>query len=480
MLVALHSLPRRAALRLRRPGGGDSSAAQLRRHFAQGAQLLARPRAAVPRPRGPLARAAVDEADHAIALNPRDAAPPILMALALDLQGHRLPALRALDAALAPLLARLLEPRKRGDALALHHCHRLDQAAVDLSTRRHSLAHCRLPEPGEPRRDPPPPRFRRPSHRGASRRRRPPLPLTPARNAEPPRALASAPAAPSLVGPPRVASPLLLVVSQRRRHLKPEPNAAVPIRIARTRSAIRPTVRRPARGGLALGLLREVLQRCFPRHWQVGGAGAGEHCRVRELELGRGRGGQWQRGSKQGRGPRSWRREPGAPGGGRGASGHWTPSPSSPSPPLPFPAPIFPPPRSGCRIPQGRGPSAPLAMAVVQPCHRRGQGCRETAATDPASSQAQVIHGRGRSLTAALIQGGGSLEEGATPLARGGKKEAWEGAPAREDPRRRRGLGGSSGHGRNAKCRCNWAAEEPLGGGRRGGGGSAARRACPR
>ena len=43
LLVALHTLPRRAALRLRRSDvGGCPSTAQSSQQFAQGAQLLAR------------------------------------------------------------------------------------------------------------------------------------------------------------------------------------------------------------------------------------------------------------------------------------------------------------------------------------------------------------------------------------------------------------------------------------------------------
>lgn len=68
---------RGGAVRTATPAAGSgSSADQSRRHFTQGAQLLTSARAAAPKPSARLARAAVADADRAVALNDGNAGHP--------------------------------------------------------------------------------------------------------------------------------------------------------------------------------------------------------------------------------------------------------------------------------------------------------------------------------------------------------------------------------------------------------------------
>ncbi|CAA3025478.1 Tetratricopeptide repeat-containing domain [Olea europaea subsp. europaea] len=138
IVYALHSLPKRALTKLRSKARPNT---QIHRHFIQGAQFLSRARSSKNKSTAfNFAKSATNEADKALALEPKDPAAHILKAMALDLMGHKNSALKSLDLALSPPAVRMLADRERGDALfkraqlqvGLNRKRRVDSAIDDL------------------------------------------------------------------------------------------------------------------------------------------------------------------------------------------------------------------------------------------------------------------------------------------------------------------------------------------------------------
>nr|GMC54375.1 Tetratricopeptide-like helical [Ipomoea batatas] len=138
MFLLMHNVPQKFFSKLRLRNRADI---QAKRHFIQGAQLLAQAKAAKDRSTTTkLAKSAESEADTAIAMDPKDAAAHILKALALEVLGFKTSALDAIDAALSPAVAKSLSDPERADALfkraelrlAASRRGRVDSAVEDL------------------------------------------------------------------------------------------------------------------------------------------------------------------------------------------------------------------------------------------------------------------------------------------------------------------------------------------------------------
>ncbi len=138
MFIAIQKLPREALTKLRTK---HRATLQTNRHFVHGSHLLARARSTNHRTQSQAhAKSALIEAEKALSLSPKDPAPQLLKALALDLMGHKVSALKSLDLALSPPRVRSLSESERGDALvkraelklAMNRRRRVDSAVDDL------------------------------------------------------------------------------------------------------------------------------------------------------------------------------------------------------------------------------------------------------------------------------------------------------------------------------------------------------------
>ncbi|CAL1395482.1 unnamed protein product [Linum trigynum] len=116
MFLYSHGIPQKIYAKLRQRA--LAADAESKRQFVRGAQLLSQARrSSTSTTRSTLAKQAEEQADKAIAYDPRDAAAHILKGLALDLQGFKTSALASFDIALSPLAIKSLTEVERGDAL---------------------------------------------------------------------------------------------------------------------------------------------------------------------------------------------------------------------------------------------------------------------------------------------------------------------------------------------------------------------------
>lgn len=138
IFFVIFKLPNQALTKIRTK---NRATLQTSRHFVQGSHLLARARSTPNREHCLIhAKNALIEAEKALSLSPKDPAPHILKALALDLMDRKSSALRSLDLALSFPCVKSLSERERRDALvkraelkmAVNRKRRIDSAMEDL------------------------------------------------------------------------------------------------------------------------------------------------------------------------------------------------------------------------------------------------------------------------------------------------------------------------------------------------------------
>ncbi|XVE86874.1 hypothetical protein DITRI_Ditri18aG0070700 [Diplodiscus trichospermus] len=114
---------------------------QTQRHLTRATHLLSRAKSNPHKDQSEtLAKTAMTEIEKALSLSPKDPTPYILKSLAHNLLGHKGPALRSLDLALASARVKSLSARERTEAmvrraelkLAVNKRRRVDSAVTDL------------------------------------------------------------------------------------------------------------------------------------------------------------------------------------------------------------------------------------------------------------------------------------------------------------------------------------------------------------
>ncbi|XP_022978825.1 uncharacterized protein LOC111478668 [Cucurbita maxima] len=137
-MLAVRELSKRAFGKVRLK---NRAILQSSRHFLEGTHLLARARSISQQSQSmDYAKKAVNEAETALSLSPRDPASHILKALALNHMGHHSSALKSLDIALSPPCLKSLSEKEVAKALvkraelkiAVNRKRRLDSAVEDL------------------------------------------------------------------------------------------------------------------------------------------------------------------------------------------------------------------------------------------------------------------------------------------------------------------------------------------------------------